>query len=185
MLYPESYTFPRRRSAPVSLQRWAAEERMRTVIPAVLFLIAAACWRGDSNIQFDSPPPSVMGDGIYQYGATIDGKMTWWTVRFADVARTPDWSPGTEPPLSLSQAVQLAINEVPKYTDIPAAYRLDKVEWLNVTNCTPGKKWIYLVSFEREYEYQGRKFASRGTITIPVLLNGGVVQGSKGERPPN
>src|SRR5260221_4185643 len=99
-------------------------------------------------------------------------------VRFgsAAVVGPPEGPRETKPPLSLSQAVQLAINEVPKYTDIPAAYRLDKVEWLNVTNCTPGKKWIYLVAFEGDYEYQARKFASRGTSRIPVLLNDAVEQ---------
>jgi hypothetical protein len=81
--------------------------------------------------------------------------------------------------------VDLASKELPKYTDIPAAYPLDKVEWMNVTNGGPSKKWLYLVSFERVRQFQGREFRARGTVTIPVLLNGMVVEGRRGNRPPN
>jgi hypothetical protein len=156
---------------------------MKRVVNAVLFLLAfvsISCWQNDSHVDMDFAPSS-MGDGYYEYGATIDGEMTWWKVPYVDVLRTPDWSPGTEPLLSLSQAVKLAEREVPKYTESPGEYRLDKVEWLNITNGAPSNKWIYLVSFERSRE----KYKSRGTITIPVLLNGNVVQGRKGNRPPN
>jgi hypothetical protein len=98
------------------------------------------------------------------------------------VRETPDWSPESDPPLSLTEAVRIAQVEVPKYTDTPGAFRLDKVEWLNVTDCCPSKKWIYLVSFERDWEYQGHRFNNRGTITIPVLLDGTVIQGQR-EKP--
>jgi len=145
----------------------------------LLVLVNASCWDGHNNFNFDAAPVSSMGEGYYQYGATIDGEVTWWKVPFAEVQRTPDWSPESEPPLSASQAVQIGQREVPKYTDTPGAYRLDKVELLNVTNCCPTKKWIYLVSFERDREYQARKFTDRGTITIPILLDGRVIQGTK------
>jgi hypothetical protein len=157
---------------------------MKRIGHAVVFFLAfvsTSCGRNDSRLDMDFTTPSTMGAGYYECGATIDGEMTWWKVPFADVLRTPDWSPGSEPPLSLSQAVQLAEGEVPKYTQTPASYRLDKVEWLNITNGAPSKKWIYLVSFERDREL----YEARGTITIPVLLNGSLVQGRSAKRPPN
>jgi hypothetical protein len=77
---------------------------LQIITLAILTVLASACGRSDSMLEFDNTPPSVMDDGVYQYGATIDGEITWWTVHFDDVARTPDWSPGTEPPLSLSRA---------------------------------------------------------------------------------
>ena len=38
--------------------------------------------------------------------------MIMWEVSFADVANTPDWLPGEEPPLPVSKAIQLAEREV-------------------------------------------------------------------------
>ena len=133
----------------------------------------------DSSFGFETTPGSSMGDGEFRYGATIDGEITWWSVPFAKVLETADWSPGSDPPLSLAEAVRLAEAEMPKYTSTPGAFRLDKVEWLNVTDCGSSKKWIYLVSFERDQEYQGHRFNNRGTITIPVLLDGTVIQGHR------
>jgi hypothetical protein len=127
------------------------------------------------SVSMDIAPPKVMGDGFYEYGATIDDELTMWKVPFADVARTPDWEPPAEPPLTLSQAVQIASREVPKYTKTPAEYRLDQVEWINITNGAPTKKFIYVVSFERDRELH----EARGTITIPVLLDGSVPQGRR------
>lgn len=48
-----------------------------------------------------------------------------------------------------------------------------------MTNGYASKKWIYLVSFERDWDYRGRKFTDRGTISIPVLADGRTAQGSK------
>jgi hypothetical protein len=119
-----------------------------------------------------------MGGGAYRYGATTDGRMTWWDVSFADVQNTPDWSPGEEPPLPISKAIALAEREVEKYTTTPGAYRLEQVEWLHIGNhMNDAQKWIYLVTFERRYQYRGETFAARGTLRIPVLLDGRVIQG--------
>lgn len=161
--------------------------RVNPLLLMMLLLLGGACRNVDGpfNQRFfgaEQPPGSSMGDGEFRYGATIDGVITWWAVPFAKVRETPDWSPESEPPLSLSAAVRIAAAEVPKYTETPGAFRIDKVEWLNVTNCGPTKKWIYLVSFERVSEYQGRRFPNRGTITVPVLLNGAAIQGER-EKP--
>ena len=106
--------------------------------------------------------------------------MTWWVVSVTDVANTPDWMPGEDPPLSLAQAVQLAKRDVPKYTKTPDAYRLDKIELLPIGHhMNNARKWIYLATFEREYAYDGQRFDARGTLTIPVLFDGRVIQGVK------
>jgi hypothetical protein len=41
------------------------------------------------------------------------------------------------------------------------------------------RKWFYVVTYEREYRYNGRGFDARGTLTVPVLLDGRVIQGVK------
>jgi len=134
----------------------------------------------DHVVEFGSTPVSTIGAGSYRYGATTDGEMIWWDVSFADVERTPDWVPGEEPPLSVSTAVRLAESEVPKYTSIPGAYRLDRVEWMHIGNHMDDvRKWICLVTFERKRHYRGQSFDARGTLRIPVLLDGRVIQGKK------
>ena len=157
---------------------------MRKLLPASLLLafLGAACSCPSHHIvEFGSTTPaSTLGEGRYRYGATTDGTMIWWEVAFSDVATTPDWLPGQEPPLPVAKAIQLAEGEVPKYTTMPAAYRLDKVEWMHIGNqMRDTRKWIYLVTFEREYQYEGRSFDARGTLCIPVLLDGRVIQGRK------
>jgi len=145
-------------------------------------LMTASC--GFDHVLTDGgSATSTMGCGSYRYGATTDGQMIWWEVSFSDVENTPDWLPGEEPPLPLSKALALAEGEVGKYTNIPDAYRLDKVEWLHIGNHmndeNDERKWIYLVTFERQYVYRGQRFDARGTLTIPVLLDGRVIQGRK------
>ena len=86
---------------------------------------------------------------------------------FLDTARTP---------------VTTTEREVEKYTPIPRAYRLDKVEWLHLGNyMNDTRKWIYLVTFERQYSFEGQRFEARGTLTIPVLLDGRVIAGKKSD----
>lgn len=134
----------------------------------------------DHLLDVSATPVSTIGDGSYRFGATTDGQMIWWDVSFADVEKTPDWIHGEEPPLSVSTAISLAEREVPKYTSIPGAYRLEQVEWMHIGNhIDDARKWIYLVTFEREYHYRGRTFEARGTLRIPVLLDGRVIQGKK------
>ena len=155
----------------------------RPLLPALLLasIGGASCnCLSDHVVDFSSTPVSSIGDGSYRYGATTDGQMIWWDVSFADVEKTPDWLPGEEPPLSVSTAIRLAEQEVPKYASIPAAYRLEQVEWMHIGNHMDDlRKWIYLVTFEREYRYGGQTFDARGTLRIPVLLDGRVIQGKK------
>jgi len=145
-----------------------------------LVVLSAACLADDASIEFNSTI-SEIEDGAQRFGATTDGVMTWWVVRRADVANTPDWSPGEEPPLSLSKAVQLAELELQKYTKTPDAYRLDKVDFVPIGNphMNEARKWFYVVTLEREYMHGGQRFDARGTLTIPVLLDGRVIQGVK------
>jgi hypothetical protein len=155
----------------------------RPLLPALLLaaLGSASCnYLSGHFFDVNSTRVSTLGEGAYRYGATTDGQMYWWEVSFADVEKTPDWLSGEEPPLSVSKAIQLAEREVPKYTSIPAAYRLEQVEWMHIGNHIDDvRKWIYLVTFEREYQYRGRTFDARGTLRIPVLLDGRVIQGKK------
>ena len=140
----------------------------------------AGCDAGDMHLDINSTMTDVE-NGAHRFGATTDGQMTWWVVRYVDVAMTPDWFPGEEPPLSLATAVRLVEREIPKYSKTPDAYRLDKVEWVPIT--APGmresRKWFYVVTYEREYRYDGRSFDGRGTLTVPVLRDGRVIQGVK------
>src|SRR5687767_7318810 len=147
---------------------------------AFLIVMSAACLADDASIELNSTT-SEIEDGIHQFGATTDGVMTSWVVRRADLANTPDWLAGEEPPLSLAKAVQLAELEVPKYTKTPDAYRLDQVEFVPMRNphVNEPRKWFYVVTLEREYVHGGQRFDARGTLTIPVLLDGRVIQGVK------
>jgi hypothetical protein len=80
----------------------------------------------------------------------------------------------------ISSSIRLAEREVPNYTSIPAAYRLEQVEWMHIGNHMDDvRKWIYLVTFEREHHDRGQTFDARGTLRIPVLLDGRVIQGKK------
>ena len=153
----------------------------RLFVMLVAAVVSASCTcASDHVLDFGSTPVSTISWDSYRYGATTDGQMIWWNVSFADVADTPDWLPGEEPPLPISKAIQLAEREVPKYTDLPAAYRLDQVEWMHIgSHMNEAQKWIYLITFEREYTYQGRHFDARGTLRIPVLLDGRVIRGRK------
>ena len=152
--------------------------KRHSLATVVLAVTTASCGMGDRFGDFHSTPVSTMGNGAYRYGATTDGRMTWWDVSFSDVENTPDWSPGEEPPLPISKAIALAEREVEKYTATRGAYRLEKVEWLHIGNhMNSAQKWIYLVTFERRYQYRGQTFEARGTLTIPVLLDGRVIQG--------
>ena len=154
--------------------------------PLLLALLSAALGGAsctgvsDHLVDFNAPTVSTIGDGAYRLGATTDGQMIWWEVSFADVETTPDWLPGGDPPLTVSTAIRLAQGEVPRYTSIPAAYRLEQVEWLHIGNhMDDARKWIYIVRFEREYSYRGQVFDARGTLTIPVLFDGRVIQGKR------
>jgi hypothetical protein len=154
---------------------------MKVIAMVLAAVVSASCWAGDESIVLDSTA-SEIEEGAHRFGATTDGAMTWWIVRRADVANTPDWSAGGDPPLSLSKALQLATAKVSTYTTTPGAFRLDKVELLTFgANCCmdPVRKWIYVVTFEREYMYGGQRFDARGTLTIPVLLDGRVIEGVK------
>jgi hypothetical protein len=159
---------------------------MMTRLAALLFAVACVGCGGDVITEFDSSSITALDSGGSQFGANIDDVMWYWNVSWADVKDTPDWAPGTEPAISMPQAIQLAQSEMTKYSDTPAAYRLDGVEWLPIAQCcnpNHASKWIYLVKFERT-----ERFASgaRGTMMIPILLDGraivGVKQGGPGKQ---
>jgi hypothetical protein len=143
-------------------------------------LVAAGCDTSHVHMDINSTTTD-FENGAHRFGATTDGQMTWWTVRFADVKMTPDWFPGEEPPLSLATAVQLVEREIPTYSKTPDAYRLDKVEWVPIAEAgtRDSRKWFYVVTYEREYRHNGRSFDARGTLTVPVLSDGRVIQGVK------
>jgi hypothetical protein len=124
--------------------------------------------------------PHSWGQTRIATAATTDGDTWYWEVSFEDVKDSPDWSPGEEPPLAVSKAIQLAEREVDKYSATPRAYRLEQVEWLHIGNhMNDVQKWIYLVTFERQYKFEGQEFSRRGTLRIPVLLDGRVILGKK------
>jgi hypothetical protein len=154
------------------------------VAPVIVAFATATCaFDGPDNIDFNSTSTSSLEGGGTQSGATIDGVMWWWNVSWSDVKDTPDWVPGDEPAISMPKAIQLAQAELTKYTETPQAYRLDGVQWSPITECcspTHARKWIYVVSFERMERFES---GARGTMTIPVLLDGRVITGVK-ERGP-
>ncbi|MGB2713783.1 MAG: hypothetical protein WBC51_06365 [Vicinamibacterales bacterium] len=134
----------------------------------------------DVFLEVNRASVATLGPDSYRYGATTDGEMWVWDVSFDDVKNSPDWVPGQEPSLPISRAIELAGREVEKYTAIPRAYRLEQVEWLHIGNyMTDERKWIYLVTFERQYRFEGQEFEARGTLRIPVLLDGRVIVGKK------
>ena len=142
-------------------------------------LLTTAC-AGDVDVNFSSNPVGSMDSQAYRIGATTDGSTWWWVVTSEDVMKSPDWNPGEEPPLLVSKAIQLAEAEVPTYTATPRAYRLDTVEWVHIGNhMGDARKWIYVVNFERRYNFEGQSFPARGTLRIPVLLDGRVIKGKK------
>jgi hypothetical protein len=155
----------------------------RNTITCLLFAaLNTGCGMSDHFLDTARVPVTTIGPASYRYGATTDGELWIWEVSFDDVRNSPDWRPGEEPPLPISRAIQLAEGEVEKYTPIPRAYRLDTVEWLHLGNhMNDARKWIYLVTFERQYSFEGRQFEARGTLTIPVLLDGRVIVGKKSE----
>ena len=154
---------------------------MKVRVPFVFALCAlvASC-ASDVDFSSSSSPVGVMGPRTYRFGATTDGSTWWWEVSFDDVKNTPDWKPGEEPPLPVSKAIQLAEAQVATYTTVPRAYLLDTVEWLHIGNhMGDARKWIYIVNFERQYDFEGQHFSARGTLRIPVLLDGRVIAGKK------
>jgi hypothetical protein len=151
----------------------------RVLIVTMLGALVAGCG-SDVDVRVSSTPTGVMGPNTYRFGATTDGSTWWWEVSFDDVKDSPDWNPGDEPPLPVSKAIQLAEEQVAKYTTIPRAYRLDTVEWLHIGNyMSDARKWIYIVNFERQYKFEGQRFSGRGTLRIPVLLDGRVIEGKR------
>jgi hypothetical protein len=57
-----------------------------------------------------------------------------------------------------------------------------KRTWTHIGNhIGDARKWIYLVTFKRQYSFEGQEFEARGTLTIPVLLDGRVIVGQKSE----
>lgn len=148
---------------------------MRVVIVVFAFALAS-CNLGHVDTDFNSVVTAALDAGGTQFGATVDDVMWWWHVAFTDVKDTPNWTPGEEPPLPLSRAVNLAQAEIEKYTDTADAFELDSVQLLPISDQrNTARKWIYLVTFERDRA----RFARRGTLTIPVLLDGRVIAGKK------
>src|SRR5262245_58320486 len=122
-----------------------------TRLVVLLFALACSACESDVISHFDSTSTNSLEGGGTQFGANIDDGWWHWNVAWDAVKDTPDWVQGQEPAISMSQAIQLAQAETPKYTDTPAAYRLDSVEWLTITQCCDPNhavKWIYLVRFE-------------------------------------
>jgi hypothetical protein len=151
------------------------------IIPLVLVAAALGCAPMDVSTDFNSTTTSSVEGGGTQFGATINGIMWYWNVSWNDVKDTPDWSPGEEPAISMPKAIQLALGEINKYDQSPNTYALDKVEWLSIDNgcCDPNhqaRKWVYIVNFERIERFEN---GSRGTILIPVLLDGRIIEGKK------
>lgn len=151
----------------------------RYIVALTVACATAGCAMDDVVMDLNSTSNALMEGGGTQFGATIDGVMWHWNVSWRDVKDTPDWVPGKEPAVSMPKAIELAQIEMTKYADSPDAYELDGVEWLAITECcnsSRGRKWIYVVNFERMERFQN---GSRGTIRIPVLLDGRAIEGKK------
>ncbi len=149
------------------------------------FVASGCAFDGPDVLDFNSTSISSLDGGGTQFGATIDGVMWFWSVSWADVKDTPDWVPGDEPPISMAKAIQIAQAEMTTYTETPAAYRLDRVEWSPITECcnpNHARKWVYVVHFERMERFES---GARGTIRIPVLLDGRAITGVKETTPRN
>ena len=123
---------------------------LKSLGAAFLIVMSAACLADDASIELNSTTSEIEEDA-HRFGATTDGATTWWVVRRADVANTPDWLPGEEPTLSLAKAVQLAELELPKYTKTPDAYRLDQVDFvpMGTSHINEPRRWFYVVKLER------------------------------------
>lgn len=153
-----------------------------TRLVIVLFVLAAAtaaCGFGHDTVVFDSARMESLAGGGTQFGANVDEVMWWWNVSFADVKDSPDWQPGEEPPLSTAQAIRLAQQDLTKYTDTPRLFEVDNVQLLQIGPCCRDgdrRKWIYLIDFERQERFPS---GARGTMRIPVLLDGRVIEGKK------
>jgi hypothetical protein len=151
----------------------------RQVASIILACAAVGCGFDHVVTEFDSTSTSSLEGGGAQFGASINGVMWYWAVTWNDVKDTPDWSPGDTPTISMPKAIELAQSEMGKYADTPSAYQLDGVEWLPISNCcnpTDTRKWIYVVNFERKERFEN---GSRGTIRIPVLLDGRRIEGKQ------
>jgi hypothetical protein len=91
------------------------------------------------------------------------------------VRQHPIGRPGPLRPLPSSRR-STGVGGRPKYTPTPRAYRLEQVEWLHIGNhMNDQQKWLYLVTFERQYRFEGQAFVGRGTLRTPVLLDGRVI----------
>jgi hypothetical protein len=150
----------------------------RYIVAFAVACAAAGCAMDDVVMDLDSTSTSSMEGGGTQFGATIDGVMWYWNVSWSDVKDTPDWDPGQEPAISMPKAIELAQAEMSKYADSPDAYELDGVEWSPISQCCrpSARKWIYVVNFERKDRFPS---GARGTIRIPVLLDGRAIEGKK------
>ena len=151
----------------------------RILWAASLVCAICGCSPADDVSIENMPSSASLEGGGTQFGATIDGVMWYWNVSWKDVKDTPDWVPGEEPAVSMPQAIAIAQSEMAKYADTPQAYRLDNVQWVPIDECCDpnhSRKWIYVVDFER-----ADRFASgaRGTIRVPVLLDGRAIAGMK------
>jgi hypothetical protein len=148
----------------------------------VSFMLAGTAFACDSPddvlLELDSTSTSSLEGGGTQFGASIDGVMWNWNVSWNDVKDTPEWVAGEEPAISMPKAIQLAQAEMTKYADTPRAYQLDRVEWSPITECCNphSRRWIYVVNFERMERFAN---GSRGTIRIPILLDGRAIEGKK------
>ena len=151
----------------------------RYAVSVMLACAAFGCTADDAVTDFNSTSTSSLEGGGTQFGASIDGVMWNWNVSWNDVKDTPQWEPGDEPAISMPRAIQLAQAELSKYTATSSAYRLDGVEWLPIGDCcapNDARRWVYVVNFERLERFES---GSRGTIRIPVLLDGRAIEGKK------
>jgi hypothetical protein len=151
----------------------------RSLVTLVVVLATVGCTLpNDVFVDFNSTSRSSLDGGGTQLGATINGVMWSWNVSWSDVKDTPDWLPGEEPPISMPKAIEIAQAEMTKYADSPDAYELDGVQWLAINQCCKphARKWIYVVDFERKERFEN---GSRGTIRIPILLDGRAIAGVK------
>ena len=150
----------------------------RVILFALVSVLAGCTLPSDVSWHDSSTTVTNSLDGGTQYGATIDGVMWYWNVSWSDVKDTPDWVPGEEPAISMPKAIELAQGEMTKYADPPDTYELDGVEWSSISQCCKpdARKWIYVVNFERKERFES---GARGTIRIPILLDGRAIAGVK------
>ena len=152
--------------------------RDSVVCVMTLACLAAGCSSPDDFFIDDSLSIESLKGGGTQFGANIDDVMWYWNVTWDDVKDTPDWIPGEAPAISMPQALAIAQSEIVNYADAPDAYELDGIDLLPITHCCDRdhpRKWIYLVDFERRDRFAS---GARGTIRIPVLLDGRAIAGT-------